>query len=139
MSAFTGDVSESRYPKHLLKKDILSRMRYLLSYEVWFRYIPVDVSFMVLDWVGVKIPIKFEYSKSIDKLEDWWLDYPLTGEKVVLDNYLNNRFAVSKVDTENLYERMVAHIDEYLENFDYEKGKHTFFFPPYSSLYWCDA
>ena len=141
LSIFTRDDTESRYPEHLLKKDILSRLRYLLSYEVWFRYIPVDVSLMLLDRTGVNLPVKFVYSKSIDKLEDWRLDYPESsmGKEAVLDNYRNNKFSVSDVDTANLYERMIAHIDNFLQNFDFEKGAHTFFFPPYSSLYWCGA
>lgn len=138
LSVFTNDNMESCYPEHLLKKDFLSRLRYLLSYEVWFRYILVDVSFMLMDRIGVNLPIKFAYSKSIDRLEDWRLDVTF-GKDVVLNNYVSGKYSVSKVDTENLYERMTAHIDDYLLKYDFEKGAHTFFFPPYSSLYWCDA
>lgn len=136
--AFTGDSAESRYPKYLLKKDAFSRLRYLLSYEAWFRYIPVDVCFMLLDRLGVDLPLKFAYSKSVDRLEDWRLDYTF-GKDVVLNNYVSDKYSVSEVDVENLYERMTAHIDDYLLKFQFEKGTHTFFFPPYSSLYWCDA
>ena len=139
LSHFTNDAGESRYPEHLLKKDLLSRLRYLLSYEVWFRYIPVDVGLMALDRLGVQLPAKFEYSRSIDRLEDWRLDFPETGKQVVLDNYIHGRYSVSEVDTASLYERMTAHIDAYLQVFRFEKGRHVFFFPPYSSLYWCDA
>ena len=138
LSAFTRDDTESRYPEYLLKKDILSRFRYLLSYEVWFRYIPVDVGFMLIDLAGVKLPVKFSYSKSIDKLADWRLDYKF-GKDIVLENYKKGRFKVSEVNTDNLYERMIAHIDEYMNRFDFGKGKHIFFFPPYSSLFWNKA
>ena len=34
---------------------------------------------------------------------------------------------------------MTANIDEYMNKFDFGKGKHVFFFPPYSSLFWNDA
>lgn len=141
LSVFTSGNLESRYPEYLLKKDALSRLRYLLSYEVWFRYIPVDVSFMLLDRIGVDFPIKYVYKKSIDRLEDWWPDVPASsiGKKAVLADYKKNKNSASDVNTKKLYKRMTTHIDEYLMSFNFEKGAHTFFFPPYSSLYWCDA
>lgn len=130
------DPKDSRIAEHLLKKDIISKLKYLLSYEVWFRFIPIDISFMLLDCAHIDLPIKYAYSKSIDRLEDWRLDY-IFGEKVVLDDYRKGRFGVSTVDTEELYLRMTSHIDMFLEGFDFENGEYVFFFPPYSSLYWC--
>ena len=138
-TVFTNEVEESRYPEHLLKDDVLSKMRYLLSYEVWFRYIPVDTGLAAADKLGINLPASFEYERSIDKLGDWRLDFPETGKDVVLANYKAGKYAVSDVDTDNLYERMIKNIDKYLEGFDYEKGEHVFFFPPYSSLFWCEA
>ena len=32
-----------------------------------------------------------------------------------------------------------AEIDAFLDRFSYDRGTHVFFFPPYSSLFWCDA
>ena len=84
LSVFTRDDTESRYPEYLLKKDILSRFRYLLSYEVWFRYIPVDVGFVLLDLMKVNLPEKFAYNKSVDRLGDWRLDHKF-GKDIVLD------------------------------------------------------
>lgn len=57
----------------------------------------------------------------------------------MLENYLSEEYAVSDVVTENLYSRMTNRIDNYLATLDFEKGEHVFFFPPYSSLYWCNA
>ena len=133
--------TESRYPEYLLKKDVLSKLRYLLSYEVWFRFIPLDSCLMLLDLVGVTIPEKLAYNRSIDRLEDWRLAFPpsVTGKDVVIKNYKNNKYNVSTVNTENLYEESTANLDEYLSTFNFEAGKHIFFFPPYSSLYWCTA
>ena len=135
---FSEDPKDSRIAEHLLDEGILSKMRYLLSYEVWFRYIPIDMCFVLMDWAHVNLPIKYAYSKSIDKLEDWRLDYTF-GKKTVLDDYRNGKFGVSTVDTdtEDLYLRMVSHIDMFLDDFDFENSEYVFFFPPYSSLYWC--
>lgn len=133
-----GDNAESRMPEHLLKDDLLSKLRYLLSYEVWFRYIPVDVAFMILDKLGVELPVKFTYQKSIDKLGDWRLEFPEWGEAWVLYHHIYGLFKVSEVDTEGLYEGAVVCIDTFFEQFDFEKGEHVFFFPPYSSVCWVD-
>lgn len=138
ISYFGANDGTSSNPQYLLKNDLLSKIRYLLSYETWFGYIPVDIAFMVLDKFGVSLPPKYEYSRSIDKLEDCSLDYAY-GEEIVIDNYVNSRYSVSDVNLENLYERMTTGIDDYLSGFDYGKGEHVFFFPPYSSLFWCNA
>lgn len=138
MYAFTNDAETSRNPSYLLRNDVLSRFHYLLSYEPWFRYIPVDLSLITLDWMGVSLPPKFEYRRNIDKLGDWRMNFTF-GEEVVLKNYKSAKFSVSVVDTDNLYNRMIEHIDRYLSEFNFKNGQHIFFFPPYSSLYWCDA
>ncbi len=133
--------SECRIPEHLLRSDLLSRLHYLLGYEVWFRYIPVDVSFLLLDRLRVKLPYKFSYSKSIDRLDDWQLDYPPSsfGREAAISSYKDEKNRISDVETDYSYERMTANIDDYFMKLDFEKGSYTFFFPPYSSLYWCNA
>lgn len=138
MYMFTEEPTESKNPSYLVKNDLLSKCRYLLSYEVWARYIPIDIGFMILDRLGISLPQKFEESKSIDKLENWSLDYTF-GEDVVLSNYAGGAYGVSKVDADNLYERMKEKIDIYVSGLDFTKGEYTFFFPPYSALYWHDT
>ena len=138
--AFTN-TKESRIPQHLLRRDLLSRLRYLLSYEVWFRYIPVDTGLLLADRLGVSLPYKFAYSRSIDRLDDWQLDYPPSsfGREAAFKNYRIEAARESDVEKEGLYGRMTENIDAFLGRMDLTKGKHVFFFPPYSSLYWCDA
>ena len=138
MYMFTEEPTESKNPSYLVKNDWLSKCRYLLSYEVWARYIPIDIGFMIADRLGVSLPQKYEESKSIDKLENWSLDYTF-GEDIVLGNYAGGAYGVSKVELENLYPRMVNLIDAYVSGLDFEQGEHTFFFPPYSALYWNDT
>lgn len=135
---FAKNAETSRNLLYLFKSDILSSFHYLLSYEVWFRYIPVDVGFMIVDMCGGDLPQKFVYSRKIDRLEDWRLDFTF-GEDVVLENYNNAIYSVSEIDTDDLYNRMTAHIDQYFSGFDFQNGEHIFFFPPYSALFWYDA
>lgn len=138
LPTFAKDAEPSRYAQYLLRDDPLSRMRYFLSYEVWFRYIPVDLALMLADKAGVSLPEKIQVGTSIDRLEDSRLDLTY-NRKTVIKNYKSNRAAVSDVDLDHLYERMCSNVDDYLDGFDYTQGEHIFFFPPYSSLFWCNA
>lgn len=137
MHLFTADSEESRIPEYLIEDDLLSRMRYFLNYEAWFRYMPVDVGFMTLDKIGISQPQKFQYSKSIDRLEDWRLDFEF-GEEIVLANRKSGEYNVSNVDMTDIYNRMTKRIDEYFDGLQLDKGEHTFFFAPYSMLYWAE-
>ena len=57
MYAFSSDADTSRNPSYLLKSDLLSKIHYLLSYEPWFRYIPVDISFTIGAWTVRQEPM----------------------------------------------------------------------------------
>ena len=80
---FGNPEEEGRYPRYLLKKDILSRLRYLLSYEVRFRYIPIDLGLVLCGRLGVKLPDKVSHLKEIDRLGDWEYNYRYRGEAEV--------------------------------------------------------
>ena len=125
--------------EHLMKDDLLSTLRYLLGYETWFRFIPVDCGLMLYKaWKGEFPPGKFTQRTSIDQNGAWNLDEQF-GRDVVIDNRLANRYEVSAVNLTNLHERMIAQIDEFLSDIDFSSSSFTFIFPPYSTLYWCDT
>lgn len=136
LTVFRETSDENRFPEHLMKNDFLSTLRYLLSYEVWFGYLPADIAFVTLDKIGFDLPQKFVYQKSIDKLGDWRLDFPVWGEQTVIDNYQNDQYSVSQADSENLYRETIAGVNTFFERCDFTKGEHVFFLPPYSSLFW---
>ena len=136
---FGNPEEESRYPRHLLKKDILSHLRYLLSCEVWFRYIPIDLGLVLCDRLGVKLPGKVAHFKEIDRLGDWEYNYRYRGEAEVAARYKKKIGRVPDLETAGLYEKLTTQIDDYLSRFDFKRGEHVVFFPPYSSLFWCDT
>jgi hypothetical protein len=138
LMSFEDGTSKSRLPQYLFEDDILSKLRYLLSYEVWFRYLPVDVALVMADRAGIKLPASYVAKKSIDKLGDWRMDYPVWGEQMVIDNYIKGKYSVSEVDSTNLLQKLTANIDKFFNECDFEKGEHVFFFPPYSSLCWAE-
>lgn len=138
LTFFTQDDEGNRYPKYLLKKDFLSRMQYFLSYDTWFRYIPVDIAFISLENAGVNLPEKIAKSTSIDWLDDYRMDVTYSEENALSD-YRRIKSQPIEPPSSRLYEEMCARIDGFLNGFDFAAGNHTFFFPPYSSLFWCDT
>ena len=58
---------------------------------------------------------------------------------IVVRNRESHLYEVSPVALENLQERLVEQIDSFISKIDFSVGSFTFIFPPYSTLYWCDA
>lgn len=124
---------------YLMESDPLSTGKYLLGYETWFRFIPVDCGLMLYKaWRGDFPAGKLAQRTSIDQNGEWNLGDRF-GIDVVIDNRLANRNEVSAVNLNHLYERMIAQIDSFISRIDFNAGKFTFIFPPYSTLYWCDT
>lgn len=131
---------KTRYPTEFYFQDgPLPKLRYLLSHKVWFHYLPLDLGLGLLDRLGKESPSFIDAcnSENIDSFGDWSKDFSF-GEEVVLDNYRNKRYSVTEIKTDDLYGTMSRSVEELLESLDFSKGKHVFFFPPYSSLYWSD-
>ena len=123
---------------YLIEDGFPAKLQYSFSYESWFRFIPVDIGLSLVKKTGVNLPVKFQERTSIDRLEYWASDFEFS-EKAAIDNYLSKRYNVSAVDTNNLQNRMLENADEFIEAIDFSKGNYTFFFPPYSSLFWSHA
>ena len=113
-------------------------LRYLFSYEAWFRYIPLDLAVSMLGKLSIDLPIKIQQATDVDYLGNWENDY-LFGEDVVIRNYLNEDYGVSSVELEGLSVRMKKWTDKLFANLPGDKSRYYFFFPPYSVLFWYDA
>ena len=124
--------------KYLMKDDPLSRIQYALSYESWFRFLPVDLAFTAVTKTGRPLPASYENRIKIDRLGYWGDQYEY-GEDIVLEGRESGAFRVSDIDTEDLYNRMKAGIDDYFSKLDLTNANYIFYFPPYSSLFWADA
>jgi hypothetical protein len=132
------DMSSSKFPGYLYNNNRIDDIKYLLSYEVWFRYLPIDTLIDIMYKSKLKLPQKFDDSTNLDRIEDWSKDYTY-GEEIVKDNYLNVEFSTSAVETKDMSARIKKNIDTYLELITKQKKKgQTIIFglPPYSSLYW---
>ncbi len=127
-----------RTPDYLTDDNYLNDYRYLLGYATWMRFIPVDLAYVAMDKLDISLPEKFSQSKKLDYLEDWSLD-AVIGQEAVIDDYLTGTHNVSSVDLNNLYDRMIQRADTFMQSIDLSDGDYTFFFPPYSALFWYTA
>ena len=124
---------------YLMKTDFLSRFQYLLGYDTWFRFIPVDCGLMLYKSILGDFPSgKMTQRTSIDfngtgRLEE------KHSRAIVVRNREAHLYEVSPVVLENLQERFTEQIDSFISQIDFSAGSFTFIFPPYSTLYWCDA
>lgn len=136
----TFQSAESAIPnEYLMKDDLLSRAKYLLGYETWFRFLPVDCGLMLYKTcLGEFPPGKLSQRTSIDENGAWNLSERF-GRDIVVHNRLANQYEVSEVDLNGLYDRLIFKIDRFLSGIDFDSASFTFIFPPYSALYWCDA
>lgn len=138
LHCFSVADTASNNPAYLFSDRPLDMAKYLLSYEAWFRFMPVDMAFAALKAANVSLPPKFSQSTSIDMLANWEADF-IYEEENVIRGFRENLYAVSDVDTEGLRQRMDANFDMVFEALEGIEDKTVLFFPPYSYLYWYNA
>ena len=129
--------STIRTPEYLMKSDLISKLRYCFSYEVWFRYLPFDIALWAADTIGIRLPSSITEKTNIDAYNHWANDFTFS-ENQVINNFINNQYSVSDVDLTNLYDKAIDRID-YLFDALPEGNHYTLFFPPYSALFWTNA
>ncbi len=123
-----------RFPDYLMDDDLFNDYRYLLGYETWTRFMPIDLGLSAARALNISLPDKFTRAMSIDGMEDWREDWAF-GSEAVLSLYAPPP-KDKDYDLDRLLGRMETRFDEYLTHLDFETGAYTFFFPPYSALFW---
>lgn len=123
-----------RFPDYLMDDDLLNDYRYLLGYETWTRFMPIDLGLSAAKALNIPLPGKLTRAMSIDGMEDWRDDWAF-GSEAVLSLYAPPPKGKG-YDLDRLLGRMETRFDEYLTHLDFTRGTYTFFFPPYSALFW---
>ena len=124
--------------EYLLKDDLLSKAKYLLGYETWFRFIPVDIGLILLKTVKGDFSGKFLQRTEIDYNGDWSIGAKF-GEALVWEHYQKDHSVGCMLGEplETAYERMTENIDRFIS--ESAAGEDAvFIFPPYSALQWCE-
>lgn len=135
---FPIDKNSTKFPDYLYDENKINDIKYLLGYEVWFRYLPIDLAVNLAYKLNFNLPQKLKDNTSIDKIEDWSSETNF-GKEMVKKVYLNQTPSQSKLDQNDRYIRMTKNIDIYLKDILTQKKPNqeiTFGFPPYSALYW---
>ena len=129
---------QSVTPEYLFSDSILSDLRYLLSYETYFRFLPVSLVLTVADRLGITFPDEVAKKADVNSFTSWDNNFTFS-EETVIENYLSGDYKTSSVNKNGIEERVKDSIDRLFEIVDTSKSDFTFFFPPYSALWWCDA
>ena len=123
------------YSTYLYDDNKLNDIRYLLGYETWLRLLPLSIGYNVLDRLNYKVP-NYYATYSVDDIA-YWADTATFDEELVKEIYLSNVSLSSEILDEGLESRLSNNADNFLEIFDdFSLKKYTFFFPPYSALFW---
>lgn len=132
------DETTKKFPNYLYNESKIDDIKYLLGYETWVKYIPVNFAINTVKKLGKPLPQKFQNEVKIDKIEDWSLNYSF-GKEIVKKNFIEKKFLVSELNKNGMYQRMKNNIDTYLSKIMVNRKKNQaiiFGFPPYSALYW---
>lgn len=133
-----NDLIENRIVDYNVYEKPMDILRYSFSYENWFRFLPIDMGFLLIQKLGKNIPKSFEVRTEIPLAGRWNHQYKF-GKDIVVDGFLKKYAAVSSANLENIEVRFKQNIDAFFANNEFDKKKTVFFFPPYSVLYWANT
>lgn len=137
-SLLSSDEEQQRFPEYLMDGNPLNDYRYFWGYEVWMRFIPLDLALMTADKLGIELPQRFQDARSIDKMGEWAYLYRF-GKEQVLNFYANSgNGGASNVDMTAVSADPIAQCQKLLDSLDLSRGNIVLFFPPYSALFWYD-
>lgn len=137
-SLLSSDEAEQRFPEYLMDDNPLNDYRYFWGYEVWMRFIPLNLALMTADRLGIELPQRFQDARSIDKMGEWAYRYTFSKEQV-LELYANSgNGGASNVDMTAVSADPMAQCQKLLDSLDLSQGNMVLFFPPYSALFWYD-
>lgn len=137
-SLLSSDEEEQRFPEYLMDDNPLNDYRYFWGYEVWMRFIPLNLALLTADKLGIALPQRFQDARSIDKMGEWAYRYTFSKEQV-LKLYANSgNGGASNVDMTAVSADPMAQCQKLLDSLDLSQGNMVLFFPPYSALFWYD-
>ena len=137
-SLLSSDEEEQRFPEYLMDDNPLNDYRYFWGYEVWMRFIPLNLALLTADKLGIALPQRFQDARSIDKMGEWAYRYTFSKEQV-LEFYANSgNGGASNVDMTAVSADPMAQCQKLLDSLDLSRGNMVLFFPPYSALFWYD-
>lgn len=137
-SLLSSDEAEQRFPEYLMDDNVLNDYRYFWGYEVWMRFIPLDLALLAADKLGVSLPPRFQEARSIDKMGEWASRYTFSRDRVLEVYAGSGNGGASQADMTAAAADPMAQCRKFLGSLDLSQGNLVLFFPPYSALFWYD-
>ncbi|MBQ8783673.1 MAG: hypothetical protein IJZ57_07885 [Clostridia bacterium] len=137
--AIHPDNAEFNIPEHLIN-GYSDDYRYLLSSEVYTRFLPVDLIIKGMEALDITVPSFIKSSTDIDEIGAWHSDFSI-GENAVLKSLEKRGYGVSKIEADGVETPVNANVDLLFSTISElnNNTEYVLFFPPYSSLYWIYA
>lgn len=131
-----------RFPEYMYIPGGLSQFKYLLGYETWFRFIPLQLCLTAVDIFNIPLPESFknsfENATDINK-SGYWNELNPPGEDALINDY-NSGTVVFKDSEADVYSKnALTNMDGFLRQLSDKLDpdeEMTIYLPPYSSLYW---
>lgn len=141
-TATSVEPNSGRFPEHMYSGKGLVQFKYLLGYETWLRFIPLNILLSVND--ALQLPLSDYYGKTIEEATDinkmcqWDNSKPIGKEKMYL-NFASDTVAFNEGSetefTDSYTQNTQTFLDALLAELD-ENETLTIMLPPYSALYW---
>ena len=128
-------------PEFLYDDTPFNDYKYLLGYETWLRFLPMDALINSSLSLGIKLPQQFMVNSEIDKIGEWKDEFKF-GKKYVIKELKGSAMAWIKKETSSQYFKTTTeNLDENLiKIIQQDPGcKFNVVFPPYSVLPWTQA
>ena len=131
------DHAQRSFPSYLMNDSLLDDYRYLLGYEAWMRYLPVDLALLACDALGIALPDAVNEQRSIDKMEDFSRKYPCGAQYLIEDFPGVSHKPFDAVSSQRSQDALNGQIHRFFDRLPLREDKeYVFFFPPLSMLYW---
>lgn len=133
---FAEESPETHFPEYLYD-GYWNDYKYLLSSDVYTRFLPLSLAVKGLEALGKPVPSMLASKSDIHTMGYWNDDFKF-GEKAVLNTIVKKTNQVSTLNTQYMANRLKYNIDEFYKKLDHET-EYIMFFPPYSAFYWTNC
>ncbi|MEE1283674.1 MAG: hypothetical protein UHK54_02320 [Acutalibacteraceae bacterium] len=133
-----------RFPEYMYHPSGLSQFKYLLGYETWFRFIPLQLALTTVETLNIPLPESFKgsFDNAIDiNSAGCWNEQNPPGEDALIDAFNSNTVVFNDGDSDVYSKNALANMDYFLDKLTDKLDSDEeiiIYLPPYSSLYWAE-
>ncbi|MGL5440023.1 MAG: hypothetical protein ACRDA4_06475 [Filifactoraceae bacterium] len=128
------DKSSDKLPEYLYNDNPLDDFKYLLGYESWTRFMPLDLAL----YLDKDLRERSKNKTSIDKIGYFADDY-IFSKEVMVQGYKSKKFPMTMVYEDGMIEKIKSNIDRYIDelmSMRKDDVEIIFALPPYSAIWW---